>query len=137
MRRIAAVLLLLPILVAGISCTQDTFVDLRGSSVPATVDLVVGFENQEVRISVNDQLCYTAVLGSTAPLSGPVAQFQTVVSRGMNSIVVESRQASSGAKFTRRMANVTVGDSDTYYLGLILQGSALSINIQNTPFYYL
>ena len=137
MRSVAAFVLLFPILVAGISCIQDTFVDLRGSDVPATVDLVAGFANQEIRVYVNDQLCYSAAFSSTIPFTGPVAQFQVVVSRGTNTIAVESRLSSSGSEFTRRVANVTVGDSDRYYLGLILQSSTLSINIQNTPFYYL
>ena len=137
MRSIVASLFLLPILLAGTSCTQDNFVELRGSTVTATVDLVVGFTDQEVRIYINGQMCYTAVLGSSAPLSGPVAQFQAEVSRGANSIVVETRQALSGAAFTRRLANITIGESDKYYLGLILHDSALSINIQSTPFIYI
>jgi hypothetical protein len=137
MRRVAAVFLFFPVLVAGLSCTQDTFVDLRGPVVPARVDLVAGFANQEIRIYINDQVCYTAAFNSSEPLNWPVAQFQTVVSRGTNTIAVECRPSSSGSEFTRRVADVTVGDSDRYYLGLILQSSTLSINIQSTPFYYL
>jgi hypothetical protein len=137
MRKIALVLLMTFVLVLGISCTRDTFVDLRDGVVPATVDLVVGFANQEVRIYCNDQLCYTAVLGSSTPLNGPIAQFETVILRGSTSIAVEWRQASSSAEFRKRAANVTVGDSGRYYLGLVLQSEGLSINIQDTPFYYL
>jgi hypothetical protein len=137
MKMITAVLLIGLVLMPWVSCTQDTFVDLRGMVVPARVDLVVGFANQEVRVFVNDQLSYSAVLGSSEPLSGPIAQFETMIPRGSNWIVVEYRLSTSGGAFARRSAQVNVGDSERYYLGLILQGAVLKINIQDTPLYYL
>jgi hypothetical protein len=137
MKSIAKVFLFVSLLVVGISCTQDTIVDPRLTVVPATLDLAVGFNNQDVRIYVNDKICYAGVLGSVGVLSGPIAQCQGSVAYGSNTIVVETRPASTRSEYTRQSATVTVGGASQYYLSLILNGGALMINIQDTPFYYL
>jgi hypothetical protein len=137
MKRIGVALLVGFTLIPWVSCTRDNFVDLRGMVVPARVDLVTGFARQEVRVYVTGNLSYSAVLGSSEPLAGPIAQFEGVIPRGKSSILVEYRQAGSEGEFTKRSAEINLGDSEHYYLGLFLQGATLTINVQDTPFYYL
>jgi hypothetical protein len=120
-----------------ISCTRDTFVDLRETAVPAKVDLVSGFQNRSVKIYFNDQLCYSATLGTNVPLSGPIADFTTTLYRGPNRLVVECWLQSPTNTYSKHTASVTVGDSHEYFLGLILQNDALTINVQDTQFLYI
>jgi hypothetical protein len=137
MSRTIALLVFGVCLVPWLSCTQETFVDMREAGVPAKVDLVIGFEAREVRVYFNGQLSYSAILGTNAPLSGPIAEFQTTLSRGTNLVVVESWLQFSAETYSKRTANVTLGDSEKYFLGLILQNDGLNVNVQDTPFLYL
>jgi hypothetical protein len=140
MRRTVALLLFGVVLVQWMSCTQDNFVDYREEVVPATIDLVTGFQGWEVRLYFNDQLRYIASFsadGAPLPLSGPCARFNTTLPRGPNQVVIEYRPRLSTGTYTKRTAFITVGYAEKYFLGLILQSDSFNINVQDTPFLYL
>ena len=138
MSRIVVTLLLSTLLVLFTSCTQDTFVDVRDSTVTAKLDLVVGFEGRLVKLYLNGELSYSATLGTMAPLSRPIAEFESTLLRGTNTIVVECWATESpGTTYMRRTTAVTLGDADKYFLGLILQSDTLLVNVQTSPFLYL
>ena len=138
MVRIALTSLLSTFLMLFVSCTQETFVVVRDSSVAAKLDLFDGFEGRHVNLYLNGQLSYSATLGTLVPLSGPIDQFETSLFHGVNTIVAECWQEESpGSSYTKRTTTVILGDADKYFLALSLRSDTLLVNVQDTPFIYI
>jgi hypothetical protein len=116
-----------------IACNDSQIVNVGGNTVSVTFDLQEGFQGHSVTIMVDTVLCFRAVLSSAVPLAGPIATFNTVLTRDRHYLKVSWM----GLANKTDTANFTLGQSSRYFIGLRIESDTLALEIRDEPFLYL
>jgi hypothetical protein len=116
------------------NCANDDIADSNNSFVNAQVDLI-GFSDSYVELYFNGTEHYHAYLSNVEPFAGPQASFTTKLLKGINEM---NAKWSINSTSHNHISNITIGDSEQYYLSIIkTSNDSLIVNIQDKPFDYL
>jgi len=134
---------LLPCLLWVWGCEQDPVSPVVDNSaqnkagIKLHIDLQDGFAGKAVRIRLNGQERFQALLSEAEPFAGPQASFTTRVSLAQIRLAASWVCMDAAACAARSdSADLNLGGLDTYYIGLAVIDDSLEVRVLDRPFLY-
>lgn len=114
-----------------INSSQSNNCDL----VKVRIDMIYGFFGKIVRLNINNNENFYAILSSAVSLAGPEASFSTYLVRGENKLIVSLGDPGNIHNFVRDSTTFFLGSKDKYFIGLGFIDK-IEVTIQDSAFVY-
>lgn len=103
--------------------------------VKVRIDMIYGFFGKIVRLNINDNENFYAILSSAVSLAGPEASFSTHLVRGENKLIVSLGDPGNIHNFVRDTTTFFLGSKNKYFIGLRFTDN-IEVTIQDSAFVY-
>jgi len=108
------------------------------TGIQLQIDLQQGFAGKFVRVELNGEEQFRGTISDLVPFAGPEASFTSTTFQKRNLITVYWRcPNSSDCGNLQHTQEISLGNSEKYYVGMVVSGNSIILQVLDTPFFYL